>query len=234
MSQPLDRLQWHPSLTTLIASGLVILGLLLAPVNWGFLVLVALGTLGPGILREFGWLRDKDEFQQRAARRAGFHAYLVTGFIAFLLVAYLRSGERDIKDPEELATFFLALLCFTWFFSTLLSYWGPQKTAWRTLVVFGSAWFLVTVLDNFDDPVAMFMQVLVMAAPFFGLAFLARKWPRVAGVLLIAASVFYLFYLGMLRSSPMGLATRGLVLVLFLGPLVASGVALLLGPHADG
>lgn len=30
---------------------------------------VTLGTFGPGILRELGWLKDKDEFERRAALR---------------------------------------------------------------------------------------------------------------------------------------------------------------------
>jgi hypothetical protein len=85
----------------------VVLGFLLTGVSWGFLTLVALGTFGPGILRELGWLKDKDEFERRAARRAGYHAYLVGGFVTFLLVAYLRSGERSIEHPGELVTLIL-------------------------------------------------------------------------------------------------------------------------------
>ena len=39
----------------------------------------------------------KDEFEMRAARRAGYHAYLVGGLMVFLLVAAYRSSA----DPEE-------------------------------------------------------------------------------------------------------------------------------------
>ena len=89
MANPFARVRWRPAPATLIASGVVVLGFLLTGVSWGFLALVAVGTFGPGILRELGWLKDKDEFERRAARRAGYHAYLVGGFITFLIVAYM-------------------------------------------------------------------------------------------------------------------------------------------------
>ena len=54
---------------SLIAGGIVIAGFFLMSVSWWFLLLVGLGTLGPGFLREMGWLHDKDEFQRRAACR---------------------------------------------------------------------------------------------------------------------------------------------------------------------
>ena len=49
----------------------MIAGFWLASLSWWFFLLVAVGTLGPGILREIGWLHDKDEFQRRADHRAG-------------------------------------------------------------------------------------------------------------------------------------------------------------------
>ena len=53
---------------------------------------------------ELGWLNDKDELQQRAAQRAGYHAFLVAGLVASVLVAWIRAAEPVVKDPEELAT----------------------------------------------------------------------------------------------------------------------------------
>ncbi|HSM16107.1 MAG TPA: hypothetical protein VK845_03790 [Gemmatimonadales bacterium] len=64
-----------PPLPGLIAGGFVIVGvLLLMFVAKGLLFVAGLGAFGPGILRELGWLRDQDEFQRRAAHRAGYHA----------------------------------------------------------------------------------------------------------------------------------------------------------------
>ena len=61
----------RPSPVTLVGAALVSLGFLLTTIDWRFLTLCALGTFGPGILREWGWVKDKDEFQMRAAHRAG-------------------------------------------------------------------------------------------------------------------------------------------------------------------
>ena len=99
MSSPEVRKRWRPTQTSLVAGGMVIAGFLLTSVSWWFLLLTALGTFGPGILREVGWLRDKDEFQRQAAHRAGYHAFLIVGLVAFVLVAFFHSGERTIKDP---------------------------------------------------------------------------------------------------------------------------------------
>ena len=226
MSKLSSWLGWHPAPATFIGAGLVLLGFLLADVRWWFVALCGVGAFGPGILRELGWLRDKDEFDRRTAQRAGYHAYLVTGLVAFVLVAYLRSGERQLKHPEELATLFLALLWFTWLLSSLLSYWGPRKATSRLLIGFGIAWLLFNIADSLHDFVALVMQSL-LAAPFFVLALVARRWPRLAGVLLLAAAISLFFFLGFHRRGPAELVDSGLVLILFLGPLVAGGVALL-------
>ena len=71
MSSERKWIPWRPSPVTVIAAALVIGGMALTGVNWGFVGLVGLGTFGPGVLRELGWLRDKDEWQLRAAQRAG-------------------------------------------------------------------------------------------------------------------------------------------------------------------
>jgi hypothetical protein len=73
MVEQRSRSRWQPSLTILIAGGVIILGILLTGVSLAFVALVGLGTFGPGALRELGWLRDKDELQRRAAHRAGYH-----------------------------------------------------------------------------------------------------------------------------------------------------------------
>jgi hypothetical protein len=74
----------------------------------------------------------------------------------------------------------------------------------------------------------MLMEHLVLTVPCFLLAFLSRHWPRVAGVVLIAVSLFYLgyyFYPGHFGWAPV--LTKMSTAILFAGPLVASAVALL-------
>ena len=209
-----DRRPWAPKLHELS--------------EW-FLLLAALGTFGPGILREMGWLCDKDEFQRRAEHRAGYHAFLTSGLVAFALAAYFGSGERTIKDPQELATFFLALLWFTWFLSSLLAYWGPQKTAARVLCVFGSVWLIFVIASNVGSEWSGWVALLLhplLVAPFFFLAWLSSRWPRVSGILLLVIAIFFFQLLDMFRRD-MGLVTEGITFILFLGPLLASGVALI-------
>jgi hypothetical protein len=205
----------------------VIAGLFLAGFSWWFLVLSGVGAFGPGILREFGWLRDQDEFQRRAAHRAGCHAFLVTGLATFVLYAYTRSGGR-LEKPQELSLVYLGVLCFTWMFSSLFSYWGPHRTAFRILIIFGSAWGVFNVIGNLTNPVAMLMQLLITTAPFFLLALVSRRWPWVAGLLLIALSLFftgYYFFPG--HFTRLAFLVKLSTVVLFIGPLIASGVALL-------
>jgi hypothetical protein len=71
MSEHLKRFPWRPSLVTLVATGLIVLGMALTWVNWAFFILVGAGMFGPGVLRELGWVHDRDEFQRRGIHRAG-------------------------------------------------------------------------------------------------------------------------------------------------------------------
>ncbi len=227
----------RPTPTSLIAGGLVIAGFLLTEVNWWFFLLAAAGTFGPGILREVGWLCDKDEFQRRAHYRAGYHAFLTIGLVAFVLVAFFRAGGT-IEHPHRLATFFLALLWFTWFLSSLLAYWGPQKTAARILIAFGSVWLAFAIISNLGSEWTGWAALLLhplLAAPFFVLAWLSGRWPRVAGILLLTVAVGFFVFLELphiARTSILELITDATT-ILFLGPLLASGVALLNAGKSD-
>ncbi|MDO9171031.1 MAG: hypothetical protein Q7W29_04275 [bacterium] len=226
MTRLADRIGWHPTTATLIGATLVIGGILLAEISWWFVALSGVGAFGPGILRELGWLRDNDEFARRAAQRAGYHAYLAAGLAAFVMIAYIRSGERHLKHPEELSTLFLVLLYFTWLLSSLLSFWGARKAASRILIGFGIAWLMFCVADSWQQPLGLLMHSLV-AAPFFLLAALARRWPRIAGALLVGAGVFFYVFFDFYSDQRGGLINNSVTAVLLVGPLVASGAALL-------
>lgn len=224
---------WDPRANPVawVAGVLVLLGFLLpgeeGRPGWWAILLTGLGTFGPGVLRELGWLKDKDEFQLQAARRAGYHAFLAAGLLAFLWIAFLRSGPRHVKHPEELATFFAAALWFTWMFSSLTTYWGPRRTAFRVLLLYGMAWLLFNILGHLRDPLAMFMQCLV-TVPFFGCAWLSRRWPRLAGGILVLATVFFFEMIARIHQQrSLGLVVSAITMVLFVGPLLASGLALL-------
>jgi len=220
---------WRPSKTFLIAGSLVLGGFLLTGLSWWFMLLVAAGTFGPGILREFGLLGDKDEFETVAMYRAGYHAFLVSGVVAFSVVAWVRSNEGALESPEELGTLFAAVLWVSWMFSTLFSVWGAVKAAQRILIAFGIVWLIFNVLGNTGSEWtgigALLMQSL-LAVPFLAMAWLAGRWPRLAGAILIGASVFFYFFFGGIGRDNFDLITTAVTYLLFIGPLLASGIAL--------
>lgn len=221
---------WCKKRATLIAGLFVIVGLLLTNLSWWFLLLSAAGAVGPGILRELGWLKDKDEFQLHANYRAGYHAYLTLSSLAFILVAFFRSAERHMQYPEELATLFLVTLWITWFLSSLISYWGAKKAAVRLLLIFGCGWLVFVIAANTGNEwtgwMSLFMHTL-LTIPFFALAWLANRWPRLAGLLLLISAGCFTYFLGFFRRDHLAIINQAVTLVLLIGPIIASGIALL-------
>ena len=217
----------RPATATLVGAALVVAGFMLASVSWWFFILAGVGACGPGILRELGVLKDKDEFAQRAAHRAGYHAFLATGFFGFVLVAIVRVTKSELKNPGELATLMLAMLWLTWFLSSLLNYWGARKATLRMLLGFGVAWLVFALADAGPKPLGWLMASLP-ALPFFALAGLAWKWPRLAGALMVAIAAGMYWFFGYYDNDRMGgLIVNTGVALLLCGPLVGCGAALL-------
>ncbi len=229
----LDRRPPRPSRTDLITVALTTGGLLLAAtVDMVFLILAGLGAFGPGILRELGWLRDQDEFRRLAAWRAGYHAYLAGGLAAVILIAVFQGGTARVDELMMPAVLILAVVWLAWLFSSVFTFWGPRPAVSRLLLIMGLFWLVFAVLANLDDLAGLAMQVLVVL-PFFLLSWLARRYPRVGGLLLVASAVAAFWFFGLdrlFRSSPGdpgGDLSGLLVLVAFVGPLLAGGLALL-------
>lgn len=220
-------LKRRPATATLVGGALVVAGLLLAGVSTWFFALSGVGACGPGILREIGLLKDQDEFARRAAQRAGYHAFLATGLFGFVLVAIVRSTEGPLKNPGELATLMLAMLWLTWLLSSLLTFWGARKAALRLLLSCGTAWLVFALADAGPRPLGWLMASLP-ALPFFALAALAWRRPRVAGLLLVAVAGFMYWFFGYWDNDRMGgLIVNTGVALLLCGPLVGCGLALL-------
>lgn len=215
-------------LPQMIAAGLVGLGIALGMfVDMGYMVLAAVGAFGPGMLREMGWLDDKDEFQRRAAHRAGYLAYLTGGFTAVSVVAIRNLGAANLEAPgSEWVELVLVVLWLTWLFSSMLSYWGPEKTAARVLVVFGSFWGLFVIGGHLTEPAELPLLVLPVA-PFFILAWMAGRWARVTGALLLSLSAFIFWYIFDLGRAFIEWPSQILTFALLVVPLVACGIALL-------
>lgn len=212
-------------IVSILSVVLVVAGLVLgATVDMAFLALFGLGALGPSILRALGILRDLDEFEVRAMHRAGFHAFVAAGVFLCAVAAIQNAGNANLDHDAVPSTAALAVLLVTYLSSRLISYWGTREAAFRVLVVFGSFWLAFAFLSH--PGLEGLMEALV-TVPFFALAFASRRWPRVAGVLLLlsAAAAFHLFKLHRAFSGNHGSL---MVLIVFFVPLLAMGIALLL------
>lgn len=212
------------STTGFISGVLVAAGLILgATVNMAFWILFILGAFGPTALRAVGWLRDLDEFQLEAARRAGHHAFLATGVFLGIVVITKQWGTANLEHDAYSASAVLSVLVTTYFMSRLVSFWGARGAAFRILLVFGGFWLTFAVLSH--RGVEMFMEGLI-ALPFFLLAFASRHWPRASGALLLlcAGIAFLLFRLDRAFHGEQGAVV---VAVAFMMPLLVTGIALL-------
>ncbi len=201
--------------------------------------MAGLGAFGPGLLRELGWLRDHDEFQRQAAHRAGYHAYLIGGFAAILVLSALEWSPA-LDESAEWIRFILLLLWMSWMFSALLSYSGAQRTASLVLMTFGSFWavFVVATLVGESNPDVEFSEAILgifaaiaLLAAFFVPAWTAHRWPRVTGALLLLISVGLAFVFG--RKGALDWSTVALTNTLLLVPLMVSGIALVRVKPAD-
>ena len=210
---------------------LVVAGLLLgvtAGMQW--LVLFALGAFGPALLREVGVLRDHDEFQRALSLRAGHRAYVVCGLFLCAVIVARQWGEANLDHDAISASASLAFLLVTYYLTYLTGFWGAQRASARILLTFGTIWLAFVVLSHGQEALSGHAvelgAELLLVVPFFALAWACGRWPRVAGVLLLVASLlsFVLFRLHRVVS---GDHSAIVVTLLFALPLAWCGVALL-------
>jgi hypothetical protein len=198
-----------PTPQGLIAGTLVGLGVLLWMfVSRGFLFVAGLGAFGPGILRELGWLHDHDEFQRQGARRAGYHAYLVGGLTAVIVLAIVEWHGATAEGATEWIRFIVVVLWLTWLFSALLAYWGAQRTTARLLRTVGAFWAVFVIADLVGGATIpksahdVWMGLLglgagtLFVAPFFVLGWTVHRWPRGTGIALLVMAAVLLAVLG--------------------------------------
>jgi hypothetical protein len=206
-------------------------------VSKGFLFVAGIGAFGPGVLRELGWLRDHDEFQRQAARRAGYHAYLVGGLAAVAVLALLEWTSMSAEDATEWILFIIVVLWLTWMFSALLSYWGAKKTVSVLLRTVGSFWAVFVIAElvgEFRVPHSLedvkltligFGAGTMFVAPFFVLAWTVNRWPRATAYALIGVAV--LLFLVLFRTPDLPWSTVVMTRLMLIGPLLATGIAVL-------
>lgn len=235
MTQQTIKPNLLPPWPGLVAGALVALGVLLWMfVAKGLLFIAGLGAFGPGILRELGWLKDQDEFQRQAARRAGYHAYLIGGLAAVFVVSVLEWPAAQLDVSIDWVRLIVIILWLTWMFSALLAYWGAQKTTTRVLRTVGAFWALFALGVLFSEAstnslwenLQGVLAALLIVGPFFVLAWTASRWPRITGGLLLAVAVFFVgFFFS--PNGPLQMATALLRDTLLVVPLGACGIALL-------
>jgi len=73
---------------------------------------------------------------------------------------------------------------------------------------------------------ALLMQALV-TLPFFVLAWFSGRWPRTAGIPLIAFALYLVWFFGMFPGDKPSLINKAITFILLPGPLFASGIVLL-------
>ena len=146
----------------------------------GFLVLAALGALGPTLLREPGLLRDQDEFQKQAAasaadprvRRGDRRRHRRPGRPGVAGASGPRPRGGALAHPlrgrarRPLRRLRVALLG-----REAGGAADPRRLSARL-------WLLFVVLSHGAEPKALAIEGLVVVAPFFVLAALSPRFPR--------------------------------------------------------
>ncbi len=219
-------------------SGLGLAGLVLAvagfflgaSVHMACFALVGVGAFGPGILRQFRLVDDLDEFQKEAVARAAHRAYLVSGLFLTAVVIARQWGTRHLGDDFVPASLVLTLALAVYGGSYVLSFWDAPKAAAIVLFTVGAFWLVFVALSHGNEPLAALGEGALVAGPFFLTAILARKWPRAAGLLLLALSVGTLFFFHLVPLRPVPaewIFNKLFVAVLVPLPMAAIGLALL-------
>ena len=204
-------------------------------VHVGFFSLFALGAFGPGLLRELGLLHDLDDLQREATRRAGYRAYLASGFFLTLVLIVRKWGELNLGDDMVPASLVLCLLLVVFMLAFGLSFWDVRQAATIVLVALGLFWAAFVVLSHGSEPVAMLTEGAVVVVPFLLGAYLCRRWPRLAGLLILAVAALAVYFFRLYEpQSAQRVFTKLFVVLLIPLPLAALGLALICPRNKDG
>lgn len=212
--------------------------------------LLGLGVFGPPLLREFGLMRDDDDFTRGVMHRAGFHALLpVVALLTAdrIMANYHESlpaawGQHDLYFDLE---FLIQLALVVYVVSFVVQYWGARAGVARVFVgvaVIAVLQILGAHLTHSGAVTAMVAwSTAIIAAVLCSLGWFASRKPRAAGVVLLvlcaAALVGFGFDIAGADQRPEYVRDNGLVwavamamvwaIVLFGG----MGVALLRDPE---
>jgi hypothetical protein len=179
--------------------------------------LVALFFAQP-VLREFGIVADRDEWQVAVSHRSSHVAFLVAMGIA--AGAFVKTGIIDNREPPFIATLVLFVSLLVKVATWQLTSRGRRRTGLVLGFVIGGLWLLFTALEGNLSP-----EFLVGGIPLLA-AILALKWQRLGGALLLVCGAVTGYFFILTGGSPE--RSRLFVALMLPAPLILAGVLLMM------
>jgi hypothetical protein len=190
-----------------------------------YLALIAIAFARP-LLREVRVLADRDEWLSLVSYRSSHFAFLAAMLIAGLI--FMWTGIVEGGEPPYEVSLILLISLFVKF-AALQLMGRTRERAGRAIAWLMGGWWLLFVMVSHGFALVS----LIEGAPFLVLvacAYLARRWPRIAGIVigLIGVGTLIAFV-------DFPLEYDGLVVPFLLSfPLMLSGALLILGDRGDG
>ena len=212
---------------TLIIAGAVyaavVIALAIAVDQRFYLALIAL-AFGRPVLRECRVLADRDEWLSLVSYRSSHIAFLAAMLIAGLIFMY-RGIVEGGEPPYEVSLILLISLFIK--FAALQLQGRTRERAGRAIAwLIGGGWVL------FASAYGPSLGPLIGASPFLAVlacAYLSRKWPRIAGIVIAAIGLGTLIAF---VDFPLQY-NRLAVPFLLSAPLLLSGALLMLGDREE-
>lgn len=207
--------------SAILVVGGAVLGFTASP--W-FLLAVPAGVFGPGAARRLGWLRDADEFllsAQDSAAWAGLAAASAAGFFCIVLERASPEASRLAASDALLVTLTTGLVIYAACY--LFRFWNGKKAGRIILLCMAAGWLAFTLCSEWGHPMAMLLENAAVTAPLLLLVLLSRFFPRISGLVCLAAAIASAWAFGTLDFS--GKPNLFVFTALSL-PLMAAGIGM--------
>ncbi len=219
-----------------VAFAIGIIGLVGSRFASPLLGFLGLAVFGPPLLREFGLLKDCDEFTQNISRRAGFHSALVvaaivfTNHLVFHTVGLLPTGGYPGDDPgwAYSMTEIRFILVVVFLMSSLYQYWGGRLGSFRILLgvfAFSVLNILETSMKQTELAGKHWGSKILILSLFLAFAFAARRRPKIVGTFILVVCLFP--FIESLKIFQSGFVTEGLIYTFPM--IVQSGIFAVIG-----
>jgi hypothetical protein len=186
-----SRLNRVADLRERIGMFVVFVGLLLTvTLDPRFVLIIAIGVLGPHVVRALDRTGEPDEFRAEILRRSGFRSYLVVCAVLIAVIAVSSSGGSLAGSDLPLqADVLLVTALLVFYLSYLLEFWGARDGSIRVFLAFGLLAFIqsgvvLTQRGSVSLWWASVVELLGIVVIYFIPVLTIRRWPRVSGVIL--------------------------------------------------